>query len=184
MRTDENAIFGAYMASLLTEAKKSKKMPPWLQDKKGEKKDDKRGEKKDDKKEKKLPPWLKGKKAKKGKKLVKEDIYDDQMAGRGEEADDIAGDNSTVTFTREEVSYLLDIISDHEDAGKSDPEAVNTDILNDIIEKLTGGGSGEDSEMSYNEPGDIGDTDDLNPGEDLSDGDDSWATDPDMGARG
>ena len=74
MKSDETAIFEAYMASLpktLVEEKAKKGLPPWL--KKDGKKDDEdkeEGKKTDKKKKKNLPPWLKGKK----KKVVKEDM--------------------------------------------------------------------------------------------------------------
>lgn len=82
MRIDEDKIFGAYMASLVTESKKKKGLPPWL---KKDGKDDDEGDdkgKKGGKKKKNLPPWLKGKKKLKESAITEDhESFSNQVLG-------------------------------------------------------------------------------------------------------
>ena len=113
MRIEENAIFGAYMDSLITEAKKGKNLPPWLKDKKGEKEEKSEDGEKKEKKDKKgkkgkgLPPWLK----KKGKKVVKEGVEDSNPAADSESSAGDADEAAVVSKLDEQGYSIADLVS-------------------------------------------------------------------------
>lgn len=184
MRIEEDAIFSAYVGSLIIESKKGKKLPPWLKEK-GDERDDKKSEKKGDKKEKKLPPWLKGKKGKKGKKMVKEDMDDpssgnvmmsSEIDGSGEDGMGSTAEGSkTFTLTSDEVNVIGEALNRFDEEFFVNDDYYSSEDVQKMLsikDKLCAKfGINVNSQSDHDDQG-IGDTEDLEPGEDLESGSD------------